>query len=291
MNKSKYYVAGISAFVIWGFFSLVLKPLAGYASLDILFYRVFFSAAVMLVISFVFRIHMAKANLAVWKGLSPNQKKILGAQAIGGGALLTANWFFFIYVMNHISVRSASLAYIACPILTTALAFLFLKEKLSRLQWFAIGLSVISFVILSFSNVVEVIFSLIVALSYAIYLVAQPKRRDIDKFLLLTIQISCSALLLLPFYPVYHTCVPAAFSFYLYIMIIGLFFTILPLFLNLYALKGLRSSALGMFLFINPLVNFAVALLYYQERMTPIQITGYLLIVVSVILFNIKDKR
>lgn len=41
MQSLKYYLAATTAFIIWGFFSFVLKPLSDYGSLDILFYRVF----------------------------------------------------------------------------------------------------------------------------------------------------------------------------------------------------------------------------------------------------------
>ena len=50
MKTYKYYFAAFTAFLIWGFFSLALKPLRNFPSLDILFYRVFLSSIVMLLI-------------------------------------------------------------------------------------------------------------------------------------------------------------------------------------------------------------------------------------------------
>jgi chloramphenicol-sensitive protein RarD len=55
MKNSSYYLAAVAAFTIWGFFSLILKPLSAYPSIDILFYRVFFSAALLLLASSLFR--------------------------------------------------------------------------------------------------------------------------------------------------------------------------------------------------------------------------------------------
>jgi chloramphenicol-sensitive protein RarD len=205
---------------------------------------------------------------------------------MGGGILLTANWFFFIYVMNHVSIKAASFAYLVCPILTTVLASVFLKERLTATQWFAVALSAISCIILSFDSLIDTLYSVIVALSYALYLVTQPKKPELDKFIVLTVQVVFSALILLPFYPFYHGPVPDQQYFYVYISVMAIFFTILPLWLNLYALKGLKSSTVGILLYINPLMNFIIAVIYFNERITFMQALAYFIILLSIIIFN-----
>ena len=290
MNTSRYYAAGIGAYVIWGFFSFILIPLASYPSLDILFYRVFMCTTLMLIISVLFRTKVVKSNYEFFLQLSIAQQRSLLLQLAGGGLFLTGNWFFFIYVVNHISVQAASFAYLVCPILTTLLSFTFLNEKLNRNQWIAVIMSAISCIILSFNHVLDVCYSLIIALFFALYIICQPKQKGLDKFLILTIQVICSAVLLLPFYPFSRGTVPASASFYTCIFIIAVLFTILPLWLNLYALKGLRSSALGILLYINPLMNFALAILYYKEKITSLQALAYFTIFISVVLFNIRVR-
>jgi chloramphenicol-sensitive protein RarD len=193
-------------------------------------------------------------------------------------------------VMNHISVNAASFAYLVCPILTTVLAFIFLNEKLNRNQWMAVAMSALSCFLLSFNHLLDVFYSLIIALSFALYLIAQPKNKSLDKFLVLTVQVCCSAIILLPFYPFSHGPVPSQTYFFADILIIAVLFTIVPLWLNLYALKGLKSSAIGILLYINPLMNFAIAILYYNEKITSLQAIAYAIIFLSVILFNVKIK-
>src|SRR6202040_3764777 len=127
-------------------------------------------------------------------------------------------------------------------IMTTVLAYFLLQEKLSKWQWAAVTLSIFSCLLLSFNNLLDTLYSLIVALSYALYLVSQRKNNELDKFLLLTFQVIFSALLLLPFYPHYSGPLPVSAFFYDSILLIAIFFTIIPLFLNLYALKGVNSS-------------------------------------------------
>lgn len=286
MKFSKYYLAAFFSFVIWGFFSLALKPLKAYASLDILFYRVFLCAVIMAVISLIFRVKVLKSNIRIFKEMPAKQRTRVTMLTFLGGALLTANWFFFIYVMNHISVKAASFAYLVCPIMTTVIAFFVLNEKLSKWQWAAVSLSVMSCVLLSFNNVADIAYSLIVAASYALYLVSQRKNVGLDKFLVLTVQILFSAFLLLPFYPTYSEALPTEFTFYALIFLIAVLFTIVPLYMNLYALQGVTSSTMGILLYINPLMNFATALFYFHEPINSVQITAYSLILLSIVIFN-----
>ena len=286
MNLSKYYIAALSSFTIWGFFSLALKALHDYASLDILFYRVFFCAVTMLIIGCVLRTKILKQNIAIFNKLNRKQKQQVIMLTLSGGLLLTANWFFFIYAVNHISVKAGALAYLVCPILTTVLACFILHEKLTRVQWTAVGLSAFSCMLLSVNHVTDLLYSLIIAASYALYLVSQRKNFGFDKFILLTLQILFSALILLPFFPKYSAAVPSGYFFYIMIALIAVVFTIMPLFLNLYALQGVNSSTMGILLYINPLIGFMFAVFYFKEEITWLQISAYGIILFAIILFN-----
>ena len=286
MRINTYYLAAVTAFTVWGFFSLALRPLSGYPSLDILFYRVFFSAALLLFVSAVLRRKTWIENLQRFGALPPARKKGLLFQLFGGGFFLTGNWFFFIYVTNQVSIKAAAFAYLVCPVLTTVLAWLILKEHLTRGQWIAVLLSGMGCGILAFHHLSDLLYSLIIAFSYAIYLVSQRKDYGADRFLLLTGQVLFAAILLLPFYPAAHGPLPGESRFYILITIIAVFLTILPLWLNLYALKGLRSSTVGILLYINPVLSFVLALTVFGEKVDGLQLSAYGVIVLAVALFN-----
>jgi len=288
MKLTKYYLAAFFAFFIWGFFSLALKPLHNYPSLDILFYRVFFSVVAMVLINLVFRKNVLIKNWNHFSQMIPKQKQNTVLLTLGGALFLTSNWFVFIFVMNHVSVKAASLAYLICPILTTVFAFYLLKERLSKGQWIAVMISVLGCVLLSFNHFQDIFFSLVVAATYAFYLVSQRKNSELDKFLILTIQLLFTALILLPFYPKYSGAIPTEPLFYGCLLIIVVFFTIIPLFLNLYALKGINSSTVGIMIYINPIINFLLAIFYYNEQVSLIQLCSYFLILVSIVVFNAK---
>jgi chloramphenicol-sensitive protein RarD len=286
VKTTKYYIAAITCFIIWGFFSLVLKPIHEYPSLDILFYRVFSCSILMLLIAFTFKRKRIKEAVQTFKAMSTSEKRRTVFLNIGGSVFLMANWFTFIYVMNHVSVKATSLAYLVCPILTTLLAYFILHEKLSKTQWMAVGLSISGCVLLSYANIMDMFFSIIIGFTYASYLVSQRVNKGFDKFIILTFHITLAALFLVPFYPAYSGPVPTEFKFYFCIETIAILFTIFPLFLNLYALSGINSSTVGMLLNINPMIAFLLALFYYKEPIGSIQILAYGIVFLAVLVFN-----
>ena len=289
MKNLKYYLAAIFAFATWGTFSLVLRPLHSYASLDILFYRVFSCALIMSVVTVLFRRIKLKENLKYFKSISQKNKyRIVGLNVLSS-ILLTANWFSFIYVMNHISVRATSVAYLVCPIITTILAFFILREKLTKLQWISVVLSGVGCILLSYSNLLDMVYSSLIGSTYACYLIIQSVNSKFDKFLILNFHMILAALILLPFFPSYSGAVPTDFKFYFYIEIIAVMYTIVPLLLNLYALSGIASSKVGMILNINPIIAFILAGAVYHEALGGLQVLSYAIIFLAVIIFNAKE--
>lgn len=288
VKSNKHFFAAFIAFFIWGFFTLALKQLDQFSSLDILFYRVFVCVFLMTLINLIFRRKSFKSNLNTFKELAPKTKIKVVRLTLIGGLLLTANWFIFIYVVNKVNIQSASLAYLICPILTTVFAFFILKEKPTNWQWFAILISAISCIIIGFNHLRDVAFSIVVASTYALYLISQRRNNELDKFLSLTIQLILVTLILIPFYPKLSGSLPTDFHFYKYIVLIAIFFTIIPLFLNLYALKGISSATVGILMYINPIMNFMIAFFVYGEHVTPLQLFAYCLILLSILIFNQK---
>lgn len=284
--NSKYYIAVISAFTIWGFFSVVLKSLDDFSAFDILSYRTLGSLMIMLVVSLLLRPKVLKTNLNTFKMLGGSDKKRIILINILSGLFLALNWYIYIYVMNNVSVSATSLAYLICPILTMVLAYLILKEKLFKLQWIAVILSGIACLLLSLGNLTDLFYSMIIAITYAFYLVLQRKNHDIDRFLVLTIQVFVAVIFLLPFIISYDSPNVKTPFFYGMLALIAIVFTIIPMYLNIYALKGLNSSVVGVFIYLNPLINFMFAIFYFEEKVTLLEAVCYLLILISIIVFN-----
>ncbi len=143
-----------------------------------------------------------------------------------------------------------------------------------------------SCLILSYGNLKELIYSVVIAFSFGLYLISQRINTSFDKFLILTVQMVIASLVLLPFYPYYGGDVPESSIFYMLLVLIVVLFTIIPLFLNLYALKGLNSANVAILMYVNPLIHFFLALFYFKETVSSAQITSYFLIAVSIVVFN-----
>lgn len=284
--NSKYYIAVISAFTIWGFFSLVLKSLDAFSAFDILSYRTVGSVLIMIFVSLVLRPKALKTTIKLFKSLSTKDKRRIIVINIFSGLFLALNWYIYIYVMNNVSVSATSLAYLICPILTMVLAYLLLKEKLFKLQWASVILSLIGCLLLSLGNFTDLFYSMIIAFTYALYLVLQRKNQELDRFLVLTSQVFFAVLFLLPFIISYDSPNEKTPFFYGMLALIAIVFTIIPMFLNIYALRGLNSSVVGVFIYLNPLINFMFAIFYFDEKVSLIEAVCYLLILISIFLFN-----
>jgi chloramphenicol-sensitive protein RarD len=76
----------------------------------------------------------------------------------------------------------------------------------------------------------------------------------------------------------------------LFTAILSVGFTVLPLFLNLFALNALPSGTVGIMMYVNPVVSFALAFLYFGEAATLTQAVAYGVILLSVVLYNVQFR-
>jgi chloramphenicol-sensitive protein RarD len=286
VNNARHYLAGIAAFVIWGFFSLPLRAISDYSVGAILYFRIFFSCLVLIVIVFGFKRAELKRNLAVLRSYSPVQRNITILLTMAGGALLIVNWLTFIYIVNNINVKTASFAYMICPVITALLGYFMLNERLTNVQWAAVALCTVSCVLMGISSSLELGYSFLTAFSYALYLVSQRRNQGFDRMIMLGVQVLFSFVILNFFFNVLVTEVPSGPRFYGYTFMIAVVFTVLPLFLNLFALNKINSATIGILLYLNPIFNFSIAFIVFKESVNMIQIIGYSIIVIAVFLFN-----
>lgn len=291
MKTAKYHLAAITAFFIWGFFSVPLKFIAEFNAFEILFFRL--GMAVILLVSYLF-IFDKKGILQTqseWNKLQQKKKLNYLMLSLGGGMLLTFNWLIFIYIVNEVNVKTASFSYLICPVITAIMGYVVLKEQLTKIQWLAVALCVISCYLIGKGNVSELGFSLVTALSYATYLVTQRKNTHFDRIIILAIQLSFSFILFVPLYLFFWGNPPTEPRFYLMVLLIASVFTVLPLFLNLFALKELKSATIGIMMYLNPIIGFFLGLFVFKEPLIPIQGIGYLIILVALVIFNFNTLK
>ncbi|WP_316769712.1 EamA family transporter [Pedobacter frigiditerrae] len=291
-SKSRYLLAAFLSVAIWGFFSIPLRNLKAYPSEEILYYRTFTSLIVIWIAILLFRRKYLKQDIQYFKSALPKQRKIIVWQIIGATVLLTLNWYTFIYAINNVSIKSGAFAYMVCPLITAFGGFIILKEELSRIKLISLGIALLSIIMLATGSFIEVLWSVIIAALYAFYLIIQRKMQHLDKLNVLACQITLAVVLMLPFYIYHHQGFPTGGWFWGHIIVIAALFTVIPLFLSLYALIGIPSSTLGVIIYLNPIIAFTVAVLYFDEHISFHQLLAYLLLLFAVFLFNwnlIKD--
>ena len=263
-----------------------------FPSEEILYYRIFTSLICIWGAILLFRRKQLKADYAYLLNVSPKARGVVGIQILASTVFLTLNWYTYIYAVNNVSLQSAAFAYMVCPLLTAFGGFVLLKEALSKLKLISLGIALISIILLATGSLVEVAWSVIIALLYAFYLIIQRKMQHLDKLNVLAVQIGLAVVLMLPFYLSRDGAVPDSAWFWANISVVAIFFTIIPLFLSLYALIGIPSSTLGIIIYVNPIIAFAVAILYFNEHIDSHKLSAYLLLLISVFVFNwgiIKD--
>lgn len=284
-SKAKYFIAAICSSIIWGFFSIPLRSLKQYPSQEILIYRIFLSLILTWSI-ILFRQKRVIADIRYIKSLDFSERKNLLWMVLLAGFLVTGNWYSYIYAVNNVSLKSAALAYIICPLITALGGFFILKEHLTKLKLAAIGIASLSILLLARGSLREVLWSVFIASLYAFYLIIQRAVKFIDKMNMLGVQLVISSALIFPLFISQNTTVPTSWTFWITIFFIALVFTIIPLFLSLYALTGIPSSTMGILIYINPVVSFSIAIFYFHEDINRLQILSYSLLLVAIVVFN-----
>ena len=291
MTNKKHYAAGVVAFVILGFFPIPLRDLKSYSAGQILYFRILFS---LLAIAFVIALFKKKDLRIGWTHLNTlprhDRRRVIWL-TLAGGALLTINWLSFIHVVNSINVRTASFTYLICPVITAILGYVLINEKMTPLQWIAVTLCGISCIMMGISSRTELGYSVFTALTYALYLITQRKNQGFDRLVVLGIQVLISFVILTLFLNALVNEVPNAWPFYGNIVLIAVLFTVIPLFLNLFALNRINSATIGILMYLNPLINFTLAFVVFNESVSALQITGYSIIAVALLIFNLDNFR
>ena len=141
-------------------------------------------------------------------------------------------------------------------------------------------------VLMGINSSLELGYSFLTALTYALYLVSQRRNQGFDRMIMLGVKVLFYFIILNFFFNLLISEVPAGTRFYGYTFLIAVVFTVLPLFLNLFALNKINSATIGILLYLNPIFNFSIAFVVFKEKINTIQIIGYSIIVIALILFN-----
>jgi len=264
---------GLSAYLIWGSFPLVISLLSFASPFEVVAWRIIFGFVVAAAL-----IAFTRAGRDLLPVL--RQPKLLG-WLIVSTVFIMVNWqVYVIAVANHQIVES-SLGYFINPLVTILLAVFFLKEKLRPLQWVAVSFGAIAVIVLSFDYGRLPWLALLLAGSFAIYGLAKNKLGGkvsaINSFAIesgLLLPVAALQLVLISTTPVGITFGQIGFWGSAGFMLFGLL-TAVPLIFFGIAAKHLPLSYVGFLQYLTPIMQFGLALLVFHEPMPAARWLGF----------------
>jgi len=274
-EKTKGIGYGLSAYLIWGSFPLVIAMLSFADPFEIVVWRVIFGFAFGLAVILVTR--KFSEYLSVFK--QPKQLLWISLAAV----VIYINWQVYVYAVADNHVLEASLGYFINPLVTIALATIFLKEKLNVLQWVAVGLGGVAVLILTFNYGQPPVIALTLALSFGIYGLA--KNRLGGKVSALS-SFTVETTLLLPLgivqLVVLAGMMQIQFGYAGLVPSLGLaaygVLTAIPLLLFGAAAKRVPLSYIGFMQYLTPTLQFLLGLLVFQEPMPAARWLGFAMV-------------
>jgi len=253
-------LAGVIAYLMWGFFPVYFKITGEIPPLEILSHRVVwaipFAAFIILLRKQWPQVRQAIAN-----------KKTLGALILAA-LFIAFNWGLYIWAVQENQILQASLGYYINPLIFVLVGVVSFGEKLSRLQLIAVALATIGVVILTIYGGQFPWIAMSLALSFTAYGVIR-KRTEVGSLPGLFIETS---VLFLP---------SLAYLFWLQgkgslhftnvdpdmmaLLVLAGPLTVLPLVAFAFAARRLRLSTLGFLQFIGPSLQFLMGVLYGEK--------------------------
>ncbi|MGJ7456994.1 EamA family transporter RarD [Halomonas sp. MA07-2] len=271
---------GLSAYIMWGCFPLFFALFQGVPAFEILIHRILWSCLFLVGLVTLLR-RWAPIRRAL------REPRRLGT-VLGCALLIAINWGLYIYAVETRQVLQASLGYFMTPLVNVALGLLVLRETMHRLQAAAVGLAALAILIQLLLLGELPWISLGLAFSFGTYGLLR-KQVPLDGLSGLFVE----TLLLLPLALLtLGWLVQVDLSHFLgdtrttLLLVASGVITALPLLAFAGAARRLRLATLGFLMYINPTIQFGIALLVFGEPITAVQLTTFALIWTALSLYT-----
>ena len=276
-------IYALICYCTWGLFPLYWSMLneQGMSAAQLMGHRVFWASVFALLLLFI-----SRQQTVLWHALK--NPKAVGIFFLASIALAT-NWLIYIYGVAINQVIEASLGYFISPLVSIALARIFIGERINRAQTFAVVLACCGVLFLAVLGGRIPWIAIILSISWSFYSLLRKKTSlsVIPGFTLET-------LLMLPFAVAYLFWLQTLGEFRFFdlptktmLLIIGTgILTGYPLLFFAAAAKRIRLSTLGILLYINPTLQFLMGWLVLKEPFDGTRFIAYVLVWIAVIIFS-----
>jgi chloramphenicol-sensitive protein RarD len=198
--------------------------------------------------------------------------------------LIFVNWSIYVIAVASHHVVEASLGYFINPLLTILLAVIFLKEKLGRAQWVAVGFGLIAVIVLSFDYGRLPWIALSLATSFGVYGLAKNKLggkvKALTSFTIesgFVVPLAILQLILVDLIGGGLMFASQGIGGSAGLVAYGLL-TAIPLILFGTAAQYVPLRFIGFMQYISPILQFLVGIFYFQEPMPAARWFGFILV-------------
>jgi chloramphenicol-sensitive protein RarD len=267
-DGAKGLVAMAAAATIWGLSGLYYKALDQVPPLEVLSHRILWSA-----IFYGVLLLFARRAGEVVRLLA--SRRLLGHVTIAA-VMIAANWFLFIYSIHAGHALEASLGYYCFPLVAVALGYLAFGERFSRWQAIAIGLAAFAVLILTLGLGKPPWVALVLAGTFGCYGLVK-KQLSVDPM----VSVFAETAIFTPFVVVFLGWIhsggrPDGLTWAWFgrdlgttLMLVGAGpLTATPLFLMSYAAQRVSYATIGLVQYLNPTLQFTVAVVVFGEPFT-----------------------
>jgi chloramphenicol-sensitive protein RarD len=270
-----------SAFLIWGAMPLYWHFLKIVPSLQIVAHRVLWCAVLVAA-------WLLWTQGRGWFAAAIANRRLAAMLALSS-VCIGANWGLYIWAVNAGHVVESSLGYFINPLLNVVLGTVFLRERLTPIQWVSVGIAALGVLWLTFNYGSFPWIALSLAVSFGIYGLIR-KLAAVDSVTGLGVE---NGYLLLPavvflvwaeaqgqggFFGAWGAGVDA-------LLIFGGVVTAVPLIAFSYAVRRVPLSTMGLMQYIAPTMQFLTGVLIFREPFDSDRAIGFVCIWVALALF------
>ena len=291
MNKrsagSTGLILGVSAYLIWGSFPLIISATKFATPLEVVVWRVVFGflfAALLVTIT--------RTWPEIWV-LVKNPKRLIWLAV--AALFVFINWEVYVVAVATQNTIEASLGYFINPLITILLAVLVLKEKLRSMQWAALALGLVAVLVLTFDYGRPPWIAFALAISFAIYGLAKNrvggKIRALQSFTIESAIVLPIALVQLAFVASVTEVMIFSGAAELSVMVGFGILTAIPLILFGAAASRIPLSTIGFIQYLTPILQFLSAYFLLGEQMTQVRWVGFGLVWLSLLILTTDALR
>lgn len=279
-EAGKGVAALIAACTVWGLSGLYYKLLAHVPPLEILAHRTIWSLV------FFTLVLLAQGRLAQLRAALGSPRAI--GIVLFAAVMISTNWFVFILSIQIGRATEASLGYYLFPLVAVGIGRLFFGERLSRMQALAVALATLAVTILTLGLGAAPWIALILSMSFGLYGLVK-KRLSAGPVVSVTAEVLLLSPIALIVLALAHQKGGGAFGGDLTDSLLLMFAGILtagPLMLFSYASRRVRMGTVGLVQYINPTLQFLVAVMIFAEPFSNWHLIAFALIWAALALYS-----